>query len=207
MAGTPKHMVRPRRPARGVYCIEVEWNGGAVHSQTVRPALELLNEWAEHGVPFIHRIISTRAEFDHHLRRWTQAGLGRYPILYLAVHGRPGWVDIGDWRRKDCEIRLEDVATQLAGACAGKLIHFGSCDTVRVAPAELRRFLRKTGAIAASGYLGSVDWLESAVGDVLALAAMQEHSLTPRGARAMRARMLQRDGLSRALKFRMVVNT
>lgn len=206
MPGTPQRVVRRRRSGRGVYCIEVEWNGGAVHSQTVRPALELLNEWAEHGVPFIHRIVSTRAEFDHHLRRWGQAGLARFPILYLAVHGRAGWVDIGDWRRKDCEIRLDDLASQLEGRCAGKLIHFGSCDTVRVAPAELRRFLRRTRALAVSGYLGSVDWLESALGDVLALAAMQEHSLTARGARAMRARILRRAGLARGLKFRMMVN-
>ncbi len=195
-----------RRRSNGIYCVEVEWDGVAARAQTVRPALELLHQWADHGVPFIHRVVSTRSEFDFHIRRWGQAGMARCPILYLAVHGRPGIVDIGDWRRRDTAVRLDEMAALLAKRCRGRLIHFSSCRTMGIPRAALRKFLSRTGAVAVSGYSGSINWLESVACDLIALGAMQEHSLTARGARAMRSRIQTRSaGLARDLRFRMVI--
>ena len=88
----------------------------------------------------------------------------------------------------------------------GPVVHFGSCQTMGVDKRHTRRFLKRTGLVAAAGFKSQVDWLSSAVFDVLLFEAMLRHSLTPGGARAIRANMWDEYGaLCRRHDFRMIV--
>jgi hypothetical protein len=66
-------------------------------------------------------------------------------------------------------------------------------------------FLQATGALAVCGYLDYVDWLKSTAFDLLAIAAMQQNTLTPSGVRAMQRRITREaPGLAKELTFRMI---
>jgi hypothetical protein len=136
--------------------------------------------------------------------RWAQKRHSDYPILYLAFHGVPGAVDIGDRRRNDTLVRLDDLSELLEGRCRGRFIHFASCDTLRVDKRHLNRFMRDTGALAVSGYRGDVDWLASAAFEVFLAGALQENSLSLNGIRAAKRR-IHRDlkCLEKAMGFRL----
>lgn len=195
-----------RRKAHGIFCLEDDWWRDFNRTSTVEPVLSLIAQGVDMDVPHVHRDVGTREELAYYLRRWAQAGSAQYAILYLAFHGRPGVISIGDRRRRDAEVTLDDLADMLGEGLTGRIVHFGSCETMGVDKRHIRRFLKRTGLVAAAGFKSQVDWLSSAVFDVLLFEAMLRHTLTPGGARAIRADMW--DGyrsLCNRLDFRMIV--
>ena len=49
----------------------------------------------------------------------------------------------------------------------GKIIHFGCCSTLNVSKWVINKFLKKTNALAVSGYKTDIDFIESTVYDLL----------------------------------------
>ncbi len=80
---------RHSRP-NGIFCLEGDWWGLFKRPASIRPVLELLSQWDPYHVPYIHRNVATRAEFDHYLTKWKQSAAVRYPILNLSFHGETG---------------------------------------------------------------------------------------------------------------------
>lgn len=196
---------RRRRP-KGIFCLEGEWSHDLKRPSSVKPILELLASMDPYP-PFIHRGIGTRPEFEYYLRKWAQRQYRDYPILYLAFHAREGTVVIGDQRRGTTNnLTLAQLATLLEGKCAHRLIHIGGCESVKGDERHLQRFLRKTGALAVSGYTKDVFWMQSTAFEVLFLETLQDLSLTIKGANAIENRLKDKaGGLTRALPFRIVV--
>ena len=198
-------MATKRRKPHGVFCLEGEWWNNMKEPSSVEPLFELLLS-SPYRVPFIHRNADTLASMKVYLGKWTQTKYADYPILYLAFHGGEGGVYLGDLRRADCEVKLDDLEEFLKGKCKGRIIHFGSCSTLGLHGRRLSSFLRRTGALAVCGYEGQIDWLESAAFELLEFAAMQGNALTLAGARAMRDRIYAgARQLCQELRFRMVV--
>lgn len=199
-------MSRPKKPRHGIFCLESEW-WGARDTTTVEPVFKLLESQAHTRMPYLHRNIATRYELEHHLKKWTQKGISRYPLLYLGCHGSEGVIHLGDGRSSRSHITLDDFAGLLEGRCAGKLIHFGSCRTVDVHGQTLNAFLRRTHALGVIGYRAETDWIESAAFEVLMLGLLQDYSLTRRGLTAWNKRLRERArGLARHLDFRLVLH-
>jgi len=197
-----------RRKPHGIFCLEDDWWRDFNRTSTVGPILSLISQGMQTDVPHVHRDVGTVEELEYYLKRWSQAGSAQYGILYLAFHGRPGSIIVGDRRLKDAEVTLDDLADMLGEGLTDRIVHFGSCETMGVDKRHIRRFLRRTGLVAAAGFKSEVDWLTSAVFDVLLFEAMLRHSLTPRGARAIRARMWDEyRGLCNRLDFRMIVRS
>lgn len=172
----------------------------------MEPVLHLLNSAAYFKVPYIHRGIGTRGEFEHWIRKWTCEGLSQYPILYLGFHGEPGVLLVGEGRGRQREMTLDQLAELLGAKCKGKVIHFGSCSTLDVHGRTLNAFLRRTGALALFGYRGDTYWLDSAAFEVLLLGEIQQWSMTKPGMRAIERGVRDRaPGLTKRLGFRMVV--
>lgn len=173
---------------------------------SVRPALELLSHWDPFHVPFIHRRITTRGEFDQLLTKWTQRSYKLYPILYLAFHASPGTLYIGDGRKTENVVSLDDLEGILDGKCHRRIIHLGGCDSIDLHGNRLNRFLDRTGALAVCGYCGDIDWLCSAVFEIIAFGAMQLNAFTKAGAKAILRKIEDDAGsLHQQLNFRMVV--
>lgn len=200
--GKPDNMAKTRR---GIFCIEGEWDADLRTGLTFRPLLEVLEKCST-KTPFVHRDAATREELFYYLTKWTQRRYDEFPILYLGFHGEDGGILMGDGRRRESFISLQDLMEPLEGACHRRIIYFGSCDTMSIHGATLNHFLRVTGALALCGYSQVVDYLRSAAFELLLLNSFQHNALTVSGARAMKRR-IETDArqLCREMGFRMLV--
>ena len=196
----------PRSVTKGIFCLEGDWWGKLHRGSSVEPILELLRQWDPYYVRYVRRDVATRSEFEYYISRWAQKSMAAYPILYLAFHGKSSEVTIGDQRLAENRITVAELGDMLEGRCHGRMIYFGSCDTLDLHGNSIQAFLRKTGAIAVCGYRRDVEWLEATAFELVVMAAMQIHSMTRQGAGAMQRRITARAGeLARALRFHMVI--
>ena len=69
--------------------------------------------------------------------------------------------------KRNKTVSLDEVADMIDGRANGRIIHFGSCRTLETDGWELRRFLKKTNALAVSGYTADVDFVRSSVFDLI----------------------------------------
>jgi hypothetical protein len=148
----------------GIFCLEGEWDHETVTSRlSVRPLLELVEMLDVSGGTF-HRDVATRGELTYYLERWTADDETDFPVAYLAFHGSPGCLALA---RES--VTLTELAEMLGTGAAGRVIHFGTCGTLKVASDDLSAFCRRTGVRGVTGYTGYVDWAESAGFDILLL--------------------------------------
>ncbi|MEM7159638.1 MAG: DUF6642 family protein [Myxococcota bacterium] len=195
---------RGRKRGHGVFCLEGDW-WHITDRTTIEPALQLLQANGEFNFEYLHRDVGVIEEFEHYLNKWTQRGLARYPILYLGFHGSPGYIDVGDARRKESNVSLDWLEERLEGKCAKRVIHFGGCGTLDLHGKRLNRFVRRTGALAICGYRSDTDWLKAAAFEILLLAELQRIHWDGRGIRVVPDRMRKNAaGLFRELEFRFV---
>lgn len=189
---------------RNVFCIEGDWWNDVKNPWTVKPALELVRQ-VHKPFKYIHRTVATRPEFDHLLNIWVQRRHSDYPLLYLAFHGERQQLIIGDHRRSDSRVKLDDIASVLESRCNNRMLHFGSCETFSCDRRHLKRFLRKTGASAVTGYREAVDWLDSSLFEIQLIGSLQYHTVSRQGLPAVRRDIMDRIGkVARSLGFLMV---
>jgi len=174
----------PQKRPKGVFCLEGDWWNDLNRSSTVKPVLKLAGQ-GEHPVPYVHRDVATEEELTHYLKVWTQKRYARFPMLYLAFHGEAGAIFLGSGGVRAPTLDLDWFSERLHGKCKGRIIHFGSCETLSVDARHVKRFLRETEAVAVTGYREPVDWLKSAAFELLLFNAIQKKTFTKRGAQAI----------------------
>jgi len=192
--------------SKGIFCLEIgDWYGDMKKRETIRPVLELLH-YSLLKVPFIYRDVATQSELNHYLNKWTQNKYKGFPILYMAFHGSPGEILVSEESGRSVRVGFDDLLDVLEGACHGKVIHFGACDTLNAHGSVLNRYLRSFDALAISGYKRQVDWIESSVFEMLYLSELQKNAMTKAGVMAVEKRIKEVvPSLARKLGFRMVV--
>ena len=178
----------------GILCLEGDWDTGLRRRRSVVPVLDLVkSSW---NVPFIYRTAGTRDEFRRVIQEWSKAKYAAYPILYLGVHGGPGYIDIGDE-----EIPLRDLH-EFSGVGKGRIVHFGSCETLSAPRKELSAFLAKSRFTAITGFKTEVDWLHSCALEILILDLLSSRRITSRGMKAFKSHLDKMAGtLVRSLGF------
>ena len=64
-------MVKRRRAdqKKGIFCLEGIWYGDK-DKTSVEPVLRFLETMDDWKVPYVHRRVATRGEFDFHLQKW-----------------------------------------------------------------------------------------------------------------------------------------
>lgn len=193
------------RGPKGIFCLETDW-WGVKDKTSIEPIFHLLAV-SFLKVPYIHRDVGTRAEFEHYLKKWTQKGLAKYPVLYLGFHGEPGLLNVGEQKGRKGQVSLSELAELLKGKCKGKVIHFGSCSTLGAHGNTINEFLRRTGALAVLGYKRPIDWIDSAAFELLLIGELQNVSLTRTGMHALERKVRAKaPGLAKRLDFRIVVS-
>ena len=91
-------------------------------------------------------------------------------MLYLAFHGAPGLIALdGD------ELSLEQLAHVMGTGFKGRVLHFGSCGTIKVNAERMATFLEQTGVAMVIGYQNNIDWVESASLDLLLFQWLQRY--------------------------------
>ena len=194
-------MAKKKNEKKGVFCLEGDWWG--VRDRTsVEPMLRLLETMRYYRVPYFHHDVGTREEFSFYLNKWVGRQFDDYPILYLAFHGEPGGIAVGEGRNNT--LALADLARRLEEDCKGRVIHFGACSTLDVPGDQLNRFLRRTGACALFGFRTDIDWPLSAAFDLLLLAYLQDVPFTRSGMQTLQRRLTKEaPDLQKTLGFRM----
>lgn len=187
---------------KGIFCLEGDWWNDFNRTATVKPIIKMIGAGDGINVPYLYRDVATVEEFRHYLRVWAQRKYAKYPILYLAFHGHSGGLSIN----RRTKIELDEIATLLEDKCAGRIIHFGSCETLLLDARHIKRFLKRTGAVAATGFRKQIDWLSSAAFDLLLFSAMQDNTLSVRGAHAIERNIRKRaPQMAREHAFRIVI--
>ena len=77
----------------------------------------------------------------------------------------------------------------LEGRCKGRVIHLGSCESMKGAKRDFDRFLRQTNAVAVCGYADEVDWVTSAAFEIVLFAQLQENAFQRNGLAAAKRRL------------------
>ncbi len=144
---------------RRIFALEGEWNSKPSDRASVIDVLSYLEK--VNGFDYFHRRTATKEEFFHHLGR---AGFKKYDIAYLTFHGSKNKIyTLGN--SKDEGIDLNELL-DYRDFFAGKIVHFGSCETLRLDEEELIEFKRELGVKSISGYTKSVDWMNSGILDL-----------------------------------------
>ncbi|MEW6443564.1 MAG: DUF6642 family protein [bacterium] len=178
-----------------VFCLEGNWHSDMRNRASIRSVLEFLS--VNCNLHYIHRNCGTREELTYYLQQWPYKRYERYAIGYLAFHGQPGALEIN---KKTCLV-LEELGELLAGKCAGRILHFGSCNLLDVSPRRIRTFVQRTGCLCVCGYRQPVDWISSSAFDMLLIDMFQYY----RDVDALAKRMQGSYGsLISALHFRII---
>jgi hypothetical protein len=150
-----------RYKEKNIFCIEGNWGQGYEESRSIRTALNFLN--ASVGISAIRKGCNNPEQFNSYLKDSVKDSYDTFGIIYLAFHGSPGKLHINHHEKID----FTSIAATLQGKAKDKIIHFGSCSTLRLSGWDLRRFKKATGALAISGYCKDIDFIESTVLDIL----------------------------------------
>lgn len=147
----------------GIFCLEGEWSDDLGDRTSVEPQLTMLSNMKFcSGV--IHRNVATRDDLRFYTQKWLLKKYSRYSLAYFAFHGNQGCIQLG---RDD--LTLAELAEILGTRAEGRIIYFGSCETLAAHDDELQGFCRSTGVRAIVGYTRYVDWLETAAFDFILL--------------------------------------
>ena len=135
-----------RYKQKHIFCIEGNWTNNLRDKATIETALDFLR--ANVDIDFIRKNCAGKEDFTTYLKISFERRYKKFRIIYLAFHGSPGKLHLRDRKNID----FNHIAEILNGEAQDKIIHFGSCSTLKLLGWDLRRFLKQTGALAISGY-------------------------------------------------------
>lgn len=157
--------------ANNIFCLEGDWNDDLRKKTSILSGLEMLHSISD--VNYIHKTVGTFEELKFRLIDYINNSIKprskykSYDLLYIATHGRNGSIYF------DNEIDVLDLFEEIIHEIgivkpfAGKVIHFGSCLTMKMSDHKLKKLAELTGAFIISGYTKSISFLESTLFDVL----------------------------------------
>lgn len=147
---------------KGIFCIEGSWEKDHRDKKSVIKVLEFLEciEDVKSITKQCHNPLTLKELLsDSMLTKYS-----KYAIIYLAFHGSPGEIFVG---KRNQTVTLDEIADIIGNKANGKIIHFGCCSTLDMDGWAIRRFLKKTNALAVSGYTEDIDFLQSTAFDLL----------------------------------------
>jgi hypothetical protein len=152
---------------RNIYCLEGNWNKNPRSHQSVKPMLVLLRTFA--NIKYVYYKCDTKDEFYKRLQQFTKGTYKNYSVLYLAFHGKPNRIEV-----EKQYITLKEIATALEGKLANKIVHFGSCSTLRTSEKNIQNFMTTTNCQFISGYRKDVDYIEACAFELLYFESLQK---------------------------------
>jgi len=181
---------------KNVICIEGSWTRDVTKHNSVLHGLDLLDK--NRILKYSHKPSHFKENTLTLLEKFTQKTYKNYSIIYLSFHGEPGMIG---WGKET--LSLDEIETRLAGRLTGKILHFGSCQTVNLNKRRLTKFLVNTGATAISGFATDVGFIESTLFDFLYFETCQHQNNMADVESEMKIKYGQ---FGRRLGFRIVVH-
>jgi len=113
------------------------------------------------GLDLYHRLLQTPTELDYVIKK---APVKPNSLLYIASHGRPNFVKLGN--KSEFDVYLSDLATSMGKRYKGCGVHFASCAVLSSPKKEIQDFVDATDVAFVSGYKKYVDFGESSLMDM-----------------------------------------
>ncbi|HEY6162025.1 MAG TPA: DUF6642 family protein [Bacteroidia bacterium] len=180
---------------KNVFCLEGEWGKDLRDRSSIKAALNFMQ--ANFDIKYIYKRCSNRENLEYYVKRWKNKKYQSYSICYLAFHGEEGKIEPG----LNEFVTLDELGDILKGACADKVIHFGTCKTIDVPHEQIVKFLKKTKALCVSGFRADVDFFESTVFDLILIDLFQKYKAVSK----VQAAIYRNYGaIARRLEFKMV---
>ena len=141
---------------RNILALEGEWDDSIKDTKSVAPALQFLQQ--VRLIDFVHRRVPTKEAFLHYLNWGVEE---RFRIFYLAGHGSPNSLQVGD--EITGQVTLDEITSALDGRLGynNVVVHLGGCELLQASKKSLRSMKAATKARLISGYTKQVDFLDS----------------------------------------------
>ena len=149
-----------------IFCLEGDWTADLRCKQSIKSTLDYLENCF--NIKYIHCKCVTKEQLYYYLKEAMKAKYRKYSILYFAFHGTPDYIDVGD-----DDVSMSDIMEFCKGKLHNRIIHFGSCSTLKIPLCYINEFKEETGTISLSGYKKDMDFTPSTVLDILLFEAWQ----------------------------------
>jgi len=161
-------MIIAKTWTKHIFCLEGDWNDDLRKKNSVISALDFLH--VNSNIKYIHRHASTKEEIANRLSEFNKKKYSSYNICYFAFHGEPNKIKVGR------ELMTLDELSEITGdTLKGKIVHFGSCSSLRLNKRYIERFLKKTQALCVSGYKLDFSFVPGTVLDLLLFEMCQRY--------------------------------
>ena len=161
---------------QNIFCLEGEWNSTNLKEKTtVKPLINFMEE--TFGIEYVFRKVNSKESFLKYLENLNYYRKGKfksYGILYLAFHGESNCIYLDN----EDHITLDEIIEETDGLLTDRIIHFGSCKTLKLDESDLKKFLKKSGAKAVSGFSQYIDFLDSSLFDIAYLTCLTGYDKT-----------------------------
>src|SRR5947207_2566681 len=101
--------------SKHVFCLEGDWEQDLRSKSSIGAALDFLQ--SNCGIRYIHKNCGTKENLKYYLSLWKNKQYKDYTIAYLAFHGKPEKIQVGDEY-----VDLIELAEILNGSCVNKII-------------------------------------------------------------------------------------
>lgn len=157
-----------------IFCLETEWTQ-SVHdmknASQVLPLLEFAKHCNDMYIPYAHRTVATRSEFDYYMSHLSSAAYDSFDLVYLCFHGLRGEIQFATKEKYS----LQELGENYKGILSSRHIHFDSCLTLSANEGEIIKFKRMTGARLVTGFMKAVPFAESFIFELWLIRTMQLH--------------------------------
>lgn len=152
-----------------IFCLEGEWDDTLKSKSSILPTLEFLEHTA--GIKFLFRKVALTDDLFFYLDKAVKAEYKKYSIIHLAFHGKSQQIFMAD----NSTVNIKELADAYKGKFRGRVVHFGSCKTLKTSPENLEYFLKTTEAELVSGYTTDVDFIDSSIFEIAYFTWLQEY--------------------------------
>ncbi|WP_224999427.1 DUF6642 family protein [Cesiribacter sp. SM1] len=155
---------------KNIFCLEGEWDASLKSRNSILPTLEFM-EHSYYKVKYVFRKVALQDDLFFYLHKALRSKFNTYSIINLAFHGESQKIHMAN----GFKIKLSEIAKEFEVAFENKIIHFGSCSTLRTNSKTLHKFMDDTGALLVSGYTRNIDFIDSSLFDIAYFTLLQKY--------------------------------
>lgn len=153
-----------------IICIETDWgfhDRKVLDKSSTEPLLKFFYDYLKkEKFDYIYRKVATKEELQYILNQLKYKAFDDFSIVYFSFHGDNGAIRLEGEKKL---LTLKELADMAGSVLNGRCVHFSSCRTLYCKKDSLDYFLNKTVPAYLSGYTKSVDYLDSALTDMMLL--------------------------------------
>lgn len=153
-----------------IFCLEGEWDDSLKSRSSILSTLEFLENTT--GIKYIFRKVALDHDLNFYLKKAVRSEYKIYSIIYLAFHGQTHSILMAD---NKTTVNIVELADRFKNKFKGKIVHFGSCKTMKTASENLEYFLERTGAEMVTGFTTNVDFIDSSIFEIAYFTYLQRY--------------------------------